>query len=193
MDDEFTKLYELLASLSKKNKNEVILPGNEEKEQSQEQPQEQPQEQSQEQPQEQPQEQSQEKEKAKKTQRRNECIPCVSCKREFYTDGFLIRHLRHNPKCKKYTEKFKMREQQKKIKEEQKKEDEQKQIDEQKTKQGLPLHKYINECLERSITGEPLQCRFCKEHFTSSYMHYRHYEVHSACNTLAYAEFKKYL
>ena len=181
MDDEFTKLYTLLTSLSLKNKIIQVETKEEQKEivetieasEASEQI---------------------EALEVKKTSRRNESIPCISCKRPFYTDGFLARHLRHNPKCKKYTDKYNLREQQKRLKQDQKLADEQKQIEEQKTKQDkMPLHNYVNECLEKSITGETLQCRFCGERFINLYAHYTHYETALACNTKAFAEFKKYM
>jgi hypothetical protein len=198
MDDEFTKLYALLTSLSLKNKI-IQAETKEEKKETVEAPAALEAIEALEEPVatealealEAPEDKVSQ---VKKTSRRNECIPCISCKRPFYTDGFLARHLRHNPKCKKYTDKYNLREQQKRLKEDQKLADEQKQIEEQKTKQDkMPLHKYVNECLEKSITGELLQCKFCGERFISSYMHYMHYETASSCNIKAFAEFKKYM
>lgn len=203
MDEEYNKLYSLLCSLStKKDKKEVkeenpdnaveqnTVEENEVEEIEQNAVEEI--------------EQNEEKVRRKMI-KRNDHVLCECCKREFYTDGFLLRHLRHNPKCKKYADRIKMKEYNKMragkmnnvLKDELKDTIDVKQdsYSEQKNKQeSMPLYKYINECFEKSITGiEALECRFCLEKFVNAYAQYRHYEINKSCNTFAYNEFKKYI
>jgi hypothetical protein len=55
-----------------------------------------------------------------------------------------------------------------------------------------PIHLLIDDWLSTVITGDkPLQCKFCKSTFVSKGNHHKHYYTATACNRMAYYEFKK--
>jgi hypothetical protein len=53
------------------------------------------------------------------------------------------------------------------------------------------IHLIIDELLEKSISDNDLECKFCKAKFTTKGNHHKHFNSATVCNRMAYQEFKK--
>lgn len=97
-------------------------------------------------------------------------IQCQACMKTFTVNGSLKRHLERSKACKDWIELP------------------------QKT-DIVPLtkgiHLVIDEVLDRAISGEELQCKFCQATFISKGNLHKHFNYATVCNRLAYKEFKK--
>jgi hypothetical protein len=97
-------------------------------------------------------------------------IKCDACAKMFATDSSLKRHHKRNPVCLKWMS-------------------QPQQIETTQLAKGL--HLIIDDILEKSISANELQCKFCKSTFTNTGNHHKHFNTATVCNRLAFQEFKK--
>jgi uncharacterized CHY-type Zn-finger protein len=97
-------------------------------------------------------------------------IKCAACVKTFATDSSLKRHHKRNPVCLNWITRS----------------------DKTETKHLIRgIHLLVNDILEKAISINELQCKFCKSTFTNTGNHHKHFNTATVCNRLAFQEFKK--
>jgi hypothetical protein len=97
-------------------------------------------------------------------------IKCKACMKTFTAKSSLKRHHERSPVCLNWIE-------------------QPEKTDTVSLAKGL--HLIIDELLDKAISGEDLECKFCKTTFTNKGNHHKHFNYSTVCNRLAYQEFKK--
>lgn len=98
-------------------------------------------------------------------------LQCEACCKTFCNQSSIIRHKRLSEACKKW---YSLPE------------------EEQAPVVETPIHEWVDELLERAITGDkPLTCKFCSTSFYNRGNHHKHFQSALACNRMAHAEFKR--
>ena len=97
-------------------------------------------------------------------------IKCAACVKTFATDSSLKRHHKRNPVRLNWITRS----------------------DKTETKHlTRGIHLLVNDILEKAISINELQCKFCKSTFTNTGNHHKHFNTATVCNRLAIQEFKK--
>ena len=97
-------------------------------------------------------------------------LKCDACAKTFTANSSLKRHFIRSPVCIKWNA---LPEEDKNI----------------KLTKGL--HLVLNDVLDRAVSDENLECKFCKTKFTMKGNLHKHFNSATVCNRLAYLEFKK--
>lgn len=96
---------------------------------------------------------------------------CKACNKTFTHFKFLRSHLKRYPVCHEWITKF------------------------QKDHKAIPrkgIHMLVEEYLHQIITGDkPHQCKYCKNVFTNTSNHHKHYHAFVSCNRMALLDFIK--
>jgi len=96
---------------------------------------------------------------------------CKACKKSFDHFKFLKKHLLRYPVCKEWSDTME---------------------EENKALPKKGIHMLVEEYVHKTITGDkPFQCKFCKNVFTNTSNHHKHYHNFMACNRMAIIEFVK--
>jgi hypothetical protein len=102
---------------------------------------------------------------------KDESIQCMACMKFFTSLFSLKRHQTKNPECVKLLSL-----------------PDRSIVDKYNLSKGL--HLIIHDVLEKAISTDKLQCKFCNSRFTTTGNHHKHYNSSKICNMLAFLEFK---
>jgi hypothetical protein len=98
---------------------------------------------------------------------------CKACKKSFTHFKFLKSHLKKYPVCNEWIQTM------------------------EKDHKAIPkkgVHMLVEDYLHKIITGDkPFQCKYCKNVFTNTSNHHKHYHTFMACNRMAIADFIKHV
>ena len=98
---------------------------------------------------------------------------CKACKKSFTQFKFLKSHLKRYSVCNEWTQAM------------------------EKDNKIIPtrgIHVLVEEYLHKIITGDkPFQCKYCKNIFTNTSNHHKHYHTFMSCNRMAIADFIKHI
>jgi len=98
---------------------------------------------------------------------------CKACKKSFTQFKFLKSHLKRYSVCNEWTQAM------------------------EKDNKVIPtrgIHVLVEDYLHKIITGDkPFQCKYCKNVFTNTSNHHKHYHTFVACNRMAIADFTKHI
>lgn len=98
---------------------------------------------------------------------------CKACKKSFSHFKHLKSHLKRYPVCNEWIQTM------------------------EKDHKAIPkkgIHMLVEDYLHKIITGEkPFQCKYCKNVFTNTSNHHKHYHSFMSCNRMAIADFIKHM